>query len=81
MALDASGNGLAVWSQFDGARTNTWSNRFTLAGGWGAAERIEADNAGGVSGPQVGLDPSGNGLAVWEQSDGVRSDIWSNRFE
>ena len=81
VGLDLGGNGLAVWSQFDGTRTNTWSNRYTPSDGWGAAERIEADNAGGVSGPQVGLDPSGNGLAVWEQSDGVRSDIWSNRFE
>ena len=28
IAIDASGNALAVWSQSDGTRDNIWANRF-----------------------------------------------------
>jgi hypothetical protein len=81
VALDPNGNAVAVWYQFDGTRFNIWANRFTPAPGWGAAERIETDNAGDASQPQVALDPSGNAVAVWPQSDGTRTNIWANRFD
>jgi hypothetical protein len=80
-ALNSSGNGLAVWEHSDGTRTDIWANRYTPGNGWGTAERIETDNAGDATSAQVALDPSGNGLAVWSQSDGTRTNIWANRFE
>jgi len=79
VAIDASGNAVAVWHQSDGTRHDIWSNRYE--GGWGIAERIEADNAGDALGPQVAVDASGNAIAVWHQSNGTREDIWSNRYE
>jgi len=81
VALDPNGNAVAVWDQSDGTRTNIWANGFTPSGGWGAAERIETDNGGDASQPQVAFDPNGNAVAVWSQSDGTRRDIWANRFE
>jgi hypothetical protein len=81
VAVDPNGNALAVWRQHDGTRENIWSNRYTPTAGWGIAERIETDNAGNAEGPQMAIDPSGNALAVWNQSDGMRENIWSNRFE
>ncbi len=80
VALDPNGNAVAVWQQFDGIRFNIWANRFTPAAGWGMAELIETDNAGFAGSPQVAVDPNGNAVAVWSQSDGTRSDIWANRF-
>jgi len=80
VAIDPSGSALAVWSQDDGARLNIWANHYTPTGGWGIAERIETDNAGSASDPQVAVDPNGNGIAVWHQPDGVRTNIWSNRY-
>ena len=81
IAFDASGNALAVWRQFDGTRTNIWANRFTAAAGsWGTAALIETDNFGDAFSPQIAFDAGGNALAVWEQSDGTRSNIWANRF-
>ena len=47
---------------------------------WGSATLIETDNAGDALYPQVALDTDGNGLAVWEQSDGTRQNIWANRY-
>jgi hypothetical protein len=29
----------------------------------------------------VAIDGGGNALAVWDQSDGTRANIWSNRFK
>jgi hypothetical protein len=81
VAVDPNGNAVAVWHQSDGTRRNIWANRFTPSAGWGVAERIETDDAGNASLPQVALDPNGNAVAVWEQSDGTRNNIWANRFE
>jgi hypothetical protein len=80
VALDPNGNAIAVWFQSDGTRRNIWSNRFTPTAGWGAAELIEMDDAGDAVDPQVAVDPDGNAVAVWYQSDGTRTNIWSNRF-
>lgn len=71
---------VAVWVQFDGTRDDVWSNRRTSQGGWGSPERIETNNLLDASGPQVAVDPSGNAMAVWAQSDGIRSDVWYNRY-
>jgi len=79
IAIDASGNALAVWSQSDGTRNNIWANRYTAGSGWGTAALIESD-AGNASNPQIAFDASGNALAVWHQSGGTRNNIWANRY-
>ena len=81
VGVDSSGNAVAVWMQeddLDGTRDNIWSNRYVAGSGWGTAELIETDNNGDAEGPQVGLDGSGNAIAVWFQDDGTRYNIWSN---
>jgi hypothetical protein len=81
VAVDPSGNALAVWYQFDGGRSNVWANRFTPSTGWGTAQLAETDNTGDASSPQVAVDPNGNALAVWSHHpDFTRSTIWANRF-
>ncbi len=47
---------------------------------FGTAALIETD-AGNASNPQIAFDANGNALAVWEQSDGTRSNIWANRYQ
>ena len=81
LAYDASGNALAVWEQTDGTHSNIWANRFTAAtSSWGTATLIETDNLGGAFKPQIAFDAGGNALAVWQQSDGARYNIYANRF-
>jgi len=80
IAIDANGNALAVWRQYDGTRYNIWSNRYTAGTGWGTAALIETDNAGNAAGPQIVIDANGNALAVWAQHDGTRLNIWANRY-
>ena len=30
--------------------------------------------------PQVALDKNGNAISLWQQNDGIRWNIWANRF-
>jgi len=71
LAVDPSGNAVAVWSQSG----SIWSNRYTSSGGWGTAVLIET-NSGSALSPTLAVDPSGNATAVWTQRD----NIWSNRY-
>ena len=80
IAIDANGNALAVWRQYDGTRYNIWVNRYTAGSGWGVAALIETDNAGDALDPQIAIDANGNALAVWVQHDGTRENIWANRY-
>jgi uncharacterized protein YkwD len=79
IALDSSGNAIAVWRQSDGTRYNIYANRFNGTN-WGTAELFETDNVGNAFQPQIAFDSSGNAIAVWYQSDGTRANIYANRF-
>lgn len=81
ISVDNSGNGLVVWSQYDGTRYNIWANRYDATSGWGTPELIETNDAGSASAPQIAVNNSGNALAVWQQSDGTRTNIWANRYD
>lgn len=81
VAVAADGSAVAVWAQSAGGRNDIWANRYVPGSGWGSAELIETDNAGTASRPQVAIDPGGNVVAVWHQSDGTRDNIWANRHE
>jgi hypothetical protein len=80
VALDASGNAIAVWEQDDGTRYSIWANRYAPGTGWGTAALIEA-GTGDAHNAEVAIDRNGNAMAVWEQSDGTRYNIWAQRFE
>ena len=91
IAIDASGNALAVWVQPDGASDSTpdiWVNRYTAGSGWGTTSnlgqiRINVPGAAGAPAlqPQLAMDGNGNALVVWTQSDGVTDSIWFNRYQ
>ncbi len=76
IALDANGNGIAVWDQADagpGGHIQIWSNRFTLGSGWGTAgllENFRANDNYPAQYPQVAFDPAGDAFALWLDSGG-----------
>lgn len=80
IAMDGSGNAVAVWTQSDGTRDNVWANRYTVGSGWGTAALIETDNLGNASEVKLAVNAAGQAQAVWAQSDGVRTNIWANRY-
>ncbi len=81
VGVDAQGNAIAVWSQFDGETYDIWSNRYTSGVGWDTTpERIELEDEGDAVDPDVAVLPDGRAFAVWSQFDGNDNDIWSNRY-
>jgi hypothetical protein len=81
VALDASGAGTAVWSQFDGTRNNVWAARLAPGAGWGTPVLLERSDTGWALAPKVAAGSTGDALAVWQQSDGVRTNVWGARYQ
>lgn len=78
----STGDAIVVWEKSDNTRRNIWANQYDAAGQrWGTAQLLETDDAGFANAPHVAMDGSGNAMAVWEQSDGTRKNIWSNRYD
>ena len=80
IAINDSGDAMAVWQQSDGTRDNIWASRYTAGIGWGATIKIENDDEGDARYPQVAVDDAGNAVAVWQQSDGTLTNIMYNRY-
>ncbi len=80
IAIDSNGRALAVWSQSDGIRDNIWANHFDGTS-WLGATPIEIENLGDAYVPQIAIDDNGRAVAVWQQNDGIRDNIWANRFD
>ena len=86
IAIDAAGRATAVWYQqrnvLGTIRQNIRAARYTVSGGWSAAETI--DNANGdARGPKVAMDATGNAMVVWTQFDSISGfyDAWVNRYD
>jgi len=80
IAVDGSGNAIAVWHQWDGTCTSLYSNRYAVGVGWGGVQLVETDDTGHAENAQIAADDSGNAIAVWTLDDGSRIGIWSNRY-
>lgn len=82
LAIDkASGKAMLVWHQLTtpGAY-DLWARPFDPATGWGTAARIEAQT-GTVGVSSVGVDASGNAVAVWSQIDSRnRFSVFANQY-
>ena len=77
IALDGSGNSMAVWANCCSPQ-GIFANRFDPNSGWGTPQMISTNPNGSV--PQVASDSVGNSIAVWLDSDGTRTNVWTNRF-
>ena len=82
VAINNSGNAIAIWIQSDGITNNIYANRYISGTGWAGAELVENDDAEWSMNyaPQVALDNSGNATAVWVQNDGTWDNIYANRY-
>lgn len=80
IAIDANGNAIAVWHQFDGSRYNILANRYTPVSGWGTAEPIDINNGYNAGNAQIDFDSNGNAMVVWYQGNGSANSIYANRY-
>jgi hypothetical protein len=65
VAFDSAGNGLAVWSRFNGSAYVVQAAERPAGGTWAAPQNLSVD-PGGARGPQLAFDQAGNALVVWD---------------
>ena len=74
VALDRAGNALAVWARSNGTDVVVQSAQQRANGAWQAPQDVSGPGLDADL-PDVALDPHGNGVAVWQSSDGSSSVI------
>lgn len=75
IAMDGSGNAIAVWRQEDATSTSIYANRYTMLSSWGGATLIEHES-GVADLPRIAMDESGTAIAVWE----INGTIYANHY-
>ena len=80
IAATAGGNATAIWQQLNGSAADIWASSYVAGAGWSNATLLETDDTGEALNPDVGTDDLGDATAVWQQWDGSRFDVLSNRF-
>jgi hypothetical protein len=80
VAVDASGNAVAVWLHVvGGGPKQIWANRFG-AGGWGTATQVSKNTSLDAIAPAVVVDGQGNAVAIWGQASGTSGrDLYAAR--
>jgi hypothetical protein len=79
LAMNGSGNAVAVWQQVDSMIGNIWSSRFE-ASAWGKAELLSTNDPRYADIPAVAMNVQGSALALWEQFEsGVT--LWTTRLD
>lgn len=79
VAMNANGDAVVVWEEFDGQSSDVWTSQWSPSGDWSEPVLLETQ-PGDAANPQVAIDDAGNALAVWSQHDGVRRVITASRF-
>ena len=74
VALDRAGDTLAVWARSNGTDVIVQAALQRPSGAWLAPEDVSGPGLD-VDRPDVALDSHGNGVAVWQSSDGYNSVI------
>jgi hypothetical protein len=83
VAIDPSGSAVAIWVGEDQNGGNVFANRYSTSDGWAVAEAIDDPAKGWAEDAHLGMDGSGNAIAVWRQDyEGPEwlSLITANRF-
>ena len=69
VAVDPYDNALAVWHAYGSREDHNWSSHYTAEAGWDAPVALTFSGlGGGKSLPEVGIDGTGKGVALWSES-------------
>jgi len=80
IAMDGSGNAIAIWAQDDVVTcSHIYVNRYTIGSGWSGRSLIESENTFSSTNVSLAMNNSGCAFAVWLQTDGSKWNVWANR--
>jgi hypothetical protein len=77
---DAAGNAVLVWDSGLAGQTQVNQARYVAGTGWAPFAPLPTSGTGVPGAPEVVVDAAGDAIAVWDQNDGVRSNLWASRF-
>lgn len=84
IAMDANGNAIAVWQQWDSV-DRYWKimARRSAGGVWDAVATPVNTGKGDARSPQIAMAASGDAWVVWQQHDpsAAISNIWASRYD
>lgn len=80
VAMDGSGNAIAVWRQYDGSRHRIYTRRLAAGGSWDATVQIESPAGSDAWEPFVAQDASGRAIAIWLQWQSTTFGVFVNRY-
>jgi hypothetical protein len=81
IAANARGDAMAVWDLYDGVCYHIWANKYTAGSGWEGALAVENSASFDAIEPGVAIDPNGNAVVVWRQTDGTSYKTWVNLYQ
>jgi hypothetical protein len=81
IAVDNSGNAIAIWSHNDGLKANIWANRYLVGLGWRTPVLIEDLNFATGLDPKIAFDSNDRAIAIWRESNGDGRWIFTRWFE
>ena len=67
VALDNTGNAIAVWRQADGTTLNAWTSGSSAGASWQIPTRLGSPGVN-VENIRIGMDMAGNALTIWQQN-------------
>jgi Bacterial Ig-like domain len=81
VAIDPSGNALAVWVQQHTEGTGLASRRYLADGGWGTVTALKLSPAAVPESPSLVMDARGIATVVWKQRESSAEGFWAARRE
>ena len=80
IAMDQSGNAIAVWTREIDDRELVWAAHYLKGQGWQKPQRIQTVDAEYAYLPNVAFNSNGDALATWYQIDLVYNNVWISRY-
>ncbi len=85
VALDSTGNAIAVWYEWtDAYGFRTMADRYNVGTGWAAPVVIDQssyfNNWWPTEAPQIAMNPGGTAFVVWQVTSQYRYMVWANRY-
>ena len=83
VAVDASNRAMVIWEQYQGIgdQRSIWYNRYLPGSEWGTAQELASPVDQGQSrNPRLAMDNDGNAMAIWNQWDGSKLDLWFREY-
>src|SRR6185295_16971710 len=82
VAMDANGNGVAVWHGYTTTKNTIRARTFTPGGGWSEIVEIDgSDHDEGRASADVAMDSAGNAMAVWAETGSYGFDLKGATYE